>query len=124
MTIVFSKRDRALVASFASRSFLPSSVSRSDAARWGEVPGVILASNELSSGNGALVESGMTTDGLVASLDAGGWLGLGRAVFRFCSWICDSGGNGIRAGSCTGDGGGGGGTLTEGAELVDGKDVR
>jgi len=37
---------------------------------------VILASNELSSGSGAVVASGVTTGGLVVSLAAGGVIGL------------------------------------------------
>ena len=47
-----SKGVNALAGSPPSSSFLPSSASRNEAARCGDMPGVILASKELSSGKG------------------------------------------------------------------------
>ena len=72
--MVLSKRVSALAASPASSSLLPSSVSRNDAARCGEMPGVILASNELSSGNGAGVDSGARS--LIEQEDVAGMMKL------------------------------------------------
>jgi hypothetical protein len=122
--MVFSRRDSAFAASPASSNFLPSSVSRSEAARWGDVPGVILASNELSSGSGPGVDSGgAASGGLTVSFTAGGAIGV--LVLRSCSLIFDSWGKGVLGGSSTGDGGATGGTLEEeAAGLPDGRGVR
>src|SRR5258705_4451149 len=116
MTMVLSKRVSALAASPASSSLLPSSVSRNDAARCGETPGVILASNELSSGNGGEVGSGEEelSAGLGGREDSlpsrPGIFVTGDFDFKSCSRILPSWGNGLRANSGSGTGAGRGGS--------------
>jgi hypothetical protein len=89
--MVFSKRASAFLASPASSSFFPSSVSLSEAARCGEVPGVILASSELSSGKGGGAASG--TGGVspnLLSLDGSFTAGGGVLGVKSCSLIFES----------------------------------
>lgn len=122
--MVLSKRVSALAASPASSSLLPSSVSRNDAARCGEMPGVILASNELSSGNGAGVDSGEAElsaglEGREESLPSRpGIFGAGDLDFKSCSRILPSWGSGLRANSGGGTGAGGGAGGNRGAEML------
>lgn len=112
--MVFSKRESALEGSPASRIFLPSSVSRKDAARCGEVPGVILASRELSSASGGGITGadsltlGWRVDSVVV-LDVGGV--VGTFVRTSCSRILLSCGNAGRGDSFTGGATGAGGIL-------------
>lgn len=118
MTIVFSKRVSAFVGSPASRSLLPSSVSRSEAARCGDVPGVIFASNELSSGSAGVKDSEVTLACLVLSLTTGEVAGpLG---FSSCSLIFDSWGSGFLTGSVSSGGGGPGRTVVVDEEGLEG----
>jgi hypothetical protein len=104
-----------LAGSPPSSSFLPSSVSRNEAARCGDTPGVILASNELSSGNGGGVDCGDgSTGGLISptlaclrgslvSLVAGAVAGALLPIS--CSRILGSCGNGRPLNSAGGGGG-------------------
>src|SRR5581483_7944492 len=113
MTMVRSRRESALAGSPASSSLAPSSVSLSEAARWGDTPGVILASSELSSGNGGAAG---TLDSGAGALSARGALGdAGVLDLRSCSRILSSWGSGLRAISAGGAGAGGGGGGTRGA---------
>ena len=86
-----------------SSSFLPSSVSRKEAARCGDMPGVILASKELSSGNGGgTVGSTEVRPSILACLSGSLLLslefGAGNGVLLriSCSRILGSGGRGRR----------------------------
>ena len=129
--MVFSKLESAFAGSPASRIFLPSSVSRKEAARCGDVPAVILANNELSSGSGggsAGVASAAARDSLTLAWRVGSFaslVGAGLSVLArmSCSRILLSCTNGLRAGSIAAGAGGGmgagaGAALGAGVELL------